>query len=260
MKRETILFFGPAGTGKSYNLLSMVRMMPGHNFYVLDTDDDYYASTDGEDLPNLIILPGRDWNDDTREVLRVKHEARQGDFLVLDMLDTTWDHVQSYYTEQVFGQDLADFYLKARISMKPDEKSGSALDGWRDWGLINKLYFSWWQDIMSTPCHIIAMAKAGEVGKGEDREIQMLSAPFGIKPTGQKQTAHRFHSIFITGSVKKPMDPANPTASGLNWILTTYRERWKRPYWNRYVINNFFLEYGVGIAKWGTPGSTIETL
>lgn len=253
VKRELILLFGPAGTGKSYCLLTIARALPHRRFFILDTDMDYYAMLDQENLPNVVSLAAASWEQLIASMQWVKKVARPGDWLVPDMLDTTWDQVQSYYVDQVFHEDLGDFYLKVRKDMKDGQKSLEAFDGWTDWGVVNSLYASFWNSMLATPCHIFAMAKGRELAKkNEDKLTAVLGQPHGAKPDGQKRTSHRFHSIMITGVQNHPTEPGR-----LQWFITTYRERWKRPYLTRLVISNFFLEYGVARAGWGTPTSTV---
>jgi hypothetical protein len=250
--KEMILIAGGAGTGKSYNAMSLIQNIPA-TFWVLDSDGSYAVMTMGDPPPNVKIFSNRSW-EETRAYGNAIKQAGPDDWLVIDMLDVTWDHVRRYYISQVFGQDMGEYFLQARMRMKGNEKRLEALRGWIDWDPINRLYADWWEDVMAVGCNIYATTKAKEPSASDEAEVQVLSAPHGVKPAGQKHVPHRFHTVLLSGVERDLMSISEKNPCGLRWYLTTWRERWPNRRWLRnYVISDFYLEYMIGIAGWSPP-------
>jgi hypothetical protein len=149
-------------------------------------------------VKNMIIYPCRNWEGCVKALDDIKPKVKAEDWSVADMLDSVWDYVQSYYVEQIFSTDIANYFLEARKEMKAGASSLGALKGWTDWSVVNKLYQGWINEIIyQLPCHIFLTCKAARVNREDEQGIQDMYSTFGLKPDGEKRNGHRVHSILL---------------------------------------------------------------
>ena len=114
------------------------------------------------------------------------------------MLCSIWDFVQTFFIEEVFNQDTGSYFLQARKELKAGASSLSALKGWVDWAVINKLYQGWINEInYKLNCHVFFTCKATRISKEDDPGIQDIYSIFGVKPEGEKRNIYRVHSAFL---------------------------------------------------------------
>jgi len=173
------------------------------------------------------------------------------DWSVVDMADIPWRMVQSYFVHETFGEDPGDYFLRIRKEMQaglrktakggmPASTITEALDGWRDWGVINKLYDDWILPLIyRIPTHVYATTKVEPIARDEkDPEILTLFGDLGVKPAGQKALGHQMHAIFlfIPGRDK--------------WFLTTAKDRAGRSYFNKAPLKSLHLQYLCVKAGW----------
>ena len=242
---ESILVIGAPGAGKSTAWLSIAdlhqkRGSPSR-FYVLDSDlaMPRMLAEGYPHLTNVHAEPVFTWP----EYKSVLHDAirkvQPHDWLVVDMLDPSWDAVQSYYIEEIFDKDPDEFFLSARKAMKG--KNLQALDGWKDWSVINRLYKTWTNSlIFQSRCHVFCTAKVSPVDTQEDsKEVRAMFGAYGVKPKGQKDLPYLFHTVLLL----------NQGAQGGQWVGNTIKDR-TRPRWEGQTITNFGLQYLVQVAGW----------
>lgn len=178
------------------------------------------------------------------------------DWLILDMADRPWEAVQEYYVEQAFGESYGDFFLSVRQQIHERGEKGKdgkevisldkeAMDGWKDWTVINKLYKTWMNPLTyQTKCHIFMTTKPKEVSKKEkDAEVMILYGPYKIMPTGQKHLGHAFHSLFL-------FYPSKIIDGERTWGMTTIKDRAGRGYYDKTPLTDFYIQYFVVNAGW----------
>lgn len=243
--KERILLMGPPGTGKSTAWLKIAQMhqTTGNpaQFWVGDTDMavDRMLDTEYPTLSNIHLYPLYDWPDYMMFLAEARKHAGPDDWVVVDLLDPAWEAVQSYYIQQVFGEDTDSFFLEHRKNMKDNDRSG-ALDGWKDWGVINKLYKGFANKLaFSLNCHILCTTKVDKVNTATDsKENRVLFDAFGVKPKGQKETAHAYHTVLLM-TMLKPGD----------WYINTVKDR-GRTILSGVQMKNFATEYLVKVGNW----------
>ncbi len=279
--RERILTIGITGGGKSYQWLKLADILlpTGAKFRCLDTDNDilYMLETQFPQLipengGNVYVHPAIDWPDYMLgvrwlqrksikpEVLAAMHPdlikdyrvpIKDHDWVVVDRADSAWDNVQRYFTTEVFGEDMGEYFLRARKAI--EDRGGKdrfgktatsvapeAYDGWKDWSVMNKLYNDWiYPIIYRIPCNVYMTARVDKLDRKEkDAELMTLFGGLGIRPAGQKALGHQTHAIFllIPGEDK--------------WFITTIKDRAGRAYFKRTPLISLYMQYLVAKAGW----------
>lgn len=243
--RERILIIGGFGAGKSFTWSKIAdwavkRDYPGRVF-VLDTDmaidrmavafpEAFAAKVIGHDVFEFQDLhAGYD---------KFRNGATKDDFLVVDMVDKAWNLAEEHYIDQIFKKSTDNYFLEARKK----NADGSPLDGWKDWGVINKVYNGWMiNKVMRWPGHLICIAPAEPViseGKMQDSpELQGLFGRFGVKPKGQKALGFQFHTVLLFQATKD------------TWKYSTIKDR-SRPIAKGEEMKDFVANYLVKVAGW----------
>lgn len=212
--------------------------LPGR-FHVIDTDFTTERSLEGH--PDAVKAIAKtwlcpEWEDFTKAVQTIHKIAKPNDWLVIDMLTPLWDMAQEYYIDRIFGKEYDEFFLKARES----NAKGNPLDGFKDWGVINKLYRSnVANNILRAPCHVFATASAAALSSDlESKESKQIFGKFGVKPVGQKHNSHLFHTVLWKQNPKPGI-----------WTLTTVKDR-EREEQLGMEVGSFATDYLEGVAKW----------
>ena len=239
--RAHILNFGGEGTGKSTGWLNIARWSADTGsdaqFYVLDTDDSAETMMIMGDYPeaNIHVWPGREWddfakfNDAVMPLVRARH-----DWVVVDFAGTAWEAVQDWYLEHIFGQDMGEYFMSVRQS------AGQEMDGWRDWGTINKVYRDWANPLVyGNGAHLYMTAQATKLGDRDDRKVKALYAEIGQKPVGQKALGYQAHSVLYSNAVRPG-----------EIFLTTLKELEGVKRLEAKKITDFTLDYLIGAQKW----------
>jgi hypothetical protein len=255
---ERILVLGPAGSGKTTDWLNIAKLAqstgaPTH-FHVLDTDFAVARMLTGYPaLTNVTVYECFDWPDFTSALDKVRAAASPGDWAVVDFMGNAWSAVQSYFVEQVFHQDIDEYFLTARIQLESVrdkiQKAGKqprleTFDGWMDWNVINALYRKWANAyLFRLPgVHLYATAKADPLSDArnptEDTGTRTLFLRHGIKPVGQKDLPYQFHTILLA-----QRDPRG------TFTLTTVKDRERLELTGAPVVS-FVQTYLLGIAQW----------
>lgn len=246
--REQILIMGSWGAGKSYAWLCCAKRLPDNHFYIIDTTHDAERMVEGEGLENVTITYCPDYEDWRDAIKKYNAEASRDDFLVADLMGDLWPASQRYYSEEVFGKEIDDWFLSAKKeAMKQDKGVGGIISGshGENWGMINRAYQAVMMNYLRFPGHKIAITGADTIsepdnsGKGGDSiELRQLFNKFKLKPTGQKALGFQFHTIMLMRE-----------KSAGNWIMDTIRDRNREVLTNE-TVNDFAMQYLVKVAKW----------
>lgn len=241
LTRERILAIGSPGSGKTTAWLSIAfwAQATGSDaqFYVLDTDfaarHMLLSSPKYGDLTNVHVYEAIEWEQYTAAIADILPKMRPQDWLVVDFMGSAWDAVQEWYVAQVFKDDIGSFFMQAR------KGGGEALDGWRDWGVINRVYKQFANDVLfKCPGQLFTTAVAEAMRDTDDRAMRSVFGPHGVRPRGQKHLAHGVHTVLLLMA---------PKAGEV--MITTVKDRERAPL-NAAKLNDFAVDYLVNVAGW----------
>lgn len=241
---------GKEGVGKTHAWMDLANYVEG-NFWIIDTDDSVDAMMEDDALSAIEpkiqdkVVP-LEWPDFRDTVTKWKKNVDKDDWAVVDMNNESWNTVQAYYTEQVFGQDEDEYLLMKRkeIEQKEDSKGGlysEVFEGWMDWPVINKMYRKYAMTLLRLPCHLFIITPADKVDKNKDaKEVLEQYGQAGVKPVGQKHQGHMASSImYFHGRAPD------------NLHVTTVKDRGKREYVKgKELDRGFAKDYLLDIAGW----------
>lgn len=247
--KERILVFGSFNTSKTTGWLDIAKWAARNGsesrFFILDSDYSVKRMLVSYPKVNVeIVTPDNGWTDYMRFQQMVLSEAGPNDWVVIDFITAAWQAVRDYFVEQVFHQDIADYFLQARKDLAGGSKSLGALEGWVDYAVINPLYFKWVNKlIFQERFHVYATAQSEGLSSDrkptEDANVRALLLPFGVKPRGQKDLPYQFHTILLSGH----------DVSTNKYMLNTVKDR-ERPVLRGHPVTSFAVDYLQGIAGW----------
>lgn len=256
-RRERILAYGGPGAGKTRAWLTIADLYVKTNspgkFYVIDTDDTYYASV--EEFPAVYdsgIVEAEvvyDFPSYRKAADMFKEKATPDDWIICDMFDKGWEEVQNYYSEQVFGSDKGDFFLSMRKEMEESKKKAKnfqPFEGWTDWTVIKPLHAEWANNVLFRhKAHVFLTAGVKPVsrsgGMKDSKDIIEAFGHIGAKPAGEKGlAAHGVNTVLMFSQAK----------TGEEWVVDTAKDRGGRKIMVREPIGNWAMNYLVGVAKW----------
>ena len=254
-RRERILGFGGPGAGKTRAWLTIAELYaitktPGH-FYVIDTDDTYYASV--EEFPrvleagNVTAEVAFDFPGYREAANKFKQIITPDDWMVVDLFDKGWEEVQNFYSEQVFGGDKGDFFLAMRKEIQDSNKKGKnngpGFEGWTDWPTIKALHSGWANDVIyKHRGHVYLAAGTKAVARAtDDKDTIAAFGHIGAKPAGEKGlAAHGVNSVLMFTQTKQAEE----------WVIDTAKDRGGRQMLVRQPIENFARDYLIKVAGW----------
>jgi hypothetical protein len=252
---ERIFIYGAPDTGKTTGWLQIAETLrkggarqEAIRFWVLDTD--YTALRSLEEYPELAASgivryeQVADWGAATG-VLRdfgMEVVSRPNDWIVVDMINPLWDMCQEDYIERAFGKDAEEFYMAHRLA----QKRGGALDGFKDWSVINRSYNTRVAEVLKrASCHVYAVAAGKAVSSDLDSKmIKEQYETLGTKPSGQKDTSHLYHTVLLARK-KRGATVESPIRT-----LTTVKERAQRKRLAQVETSNFAMTYLFQVAGW----------
>jgi hypothetical protein len=243
MVKERILVFGLPGSGKSYSWLSTALAYPNKKFYVIDTDSavERMMTTEFTGLKNIELYSAPDWLSCCKALDTIKTKITSNDWLVIDLLCSTWSMVQNYFVSEIFRKDAGDYFLQIRKEMKAGSSSLSVLKGWTDWVTINRMY----EDFINLacyqlPCNVFFCCKASKLNAEDDAETKDVFSQFGCLPGGEKKNIYRVHTVLLLAHDKH------------NYYLTTVKDRGRIRVENMALTPeaNFAVKYLQMIAGW----------
>lgn len=235
--RERILAYGSSGAGKSRAALSVARRAASTGsdarFHVIDSDFAWDRMLETNDPGNIDVYPVFDWDEYRAALAKIEGQVRPQDWVVVDMVGTAWEAVQTDFISKVHGMDEGDYYMAVRKELSDKAKNLGALSGWLDWPVVNKHYKTWFNRLaLRLPCHVFAISTSERVNTDTDEKaVRDLFGPLGGKPGGQKHLPHAFHTVLLFGK------------SGGNWVFSTAKERGERPVFERAPISDFSMQY-----------------
>jgi hypothetical protein len=273
--RERILAMGAPGAGKTRLWLTIAKKAeqlrsPG-TFYVQDTDmatrrmigEDEFAllldrtqfmrwvepanpsqrgryEPDGAVIenPRIVVFEPYEWPEYVEAMKICTAKITNDDWLVVDLANPAWDTVQDEYIEHVFKKESLDFYMAHR------EKNGKggALDGDKDWSVINRMYRDWSKGIMRCRGHVFLSTGVKGVqtdgARVDAKEVRVTFGAYGVKPEGQKHTWHMVHTIILAAEFKPG-----------EWTMTTIKDR-EREKMTGKPVKDFVMDYLVPVAGW----------
>lgn len=250
--QERILVYGSAGSGKTYQWLKIAEHLPDVPFFCMDTDRSIarHLSTEFAHLGNVEVFPASDW-DGCMQALRSVEDKTKGRFsdswndwarrpwFMVDHVCSTWEMVQSYFVEEIFNKDIGQYFLEVREVLSKGARRLDALDGWKDWIVINKIYQSWANRICALPCHVYLAARSAEVLKEGYEEPRVLDTYgyLGAKPAGEKRMDYRMHTVLYL------------THRGDQWFTRTAGKDRGRAEFD-ITIHDLYMQYLVPRAGW----------
>ena len=245
-RRERILSMGPFGSGKTTAWLNIAKWAKATDspsrFYAIDTDnaleamlEGQFAELDYRNGGNVEWVSAWEWNDYRAALSSFGPKMSNDDWLVVDFISPAWDAVQSHYIEEIFKQDVDEFFLEARKNMK----GGNPLDGWKDWGVINRLYKKWMNEVLyQTLGHKFLTAQATALSETDDKGLRATFGAYGVKPKGQKDLGFQVHSVLLT-SVNRKGETS----------ITTIKDR-ERERLMDHPVQEFTIDYLVNVGGW----------
>jgi hypothetical protein len=255
-RRERTLIYGRFDSGKSHAWMSIAHWIRDTNstarIHVGDTDNSWEAMrpADGS-LDNIVLVTDLDINDYrvwTQWAKKLRSEVSRDDWVVVDMIDDTYQAAQNYYWDQMAPDDLlADIYLRNQQNIE-GMSGGESMAGPHggNWGVIYKYYYSFITPVVNMKCNVLCCARAREIRK---EDVQALKDEYkvGWRPAGpgalDKDLSHLFLTVLYAGkSVEK------------GWVYTTIREKGpvgeKREYFKGGKVDDYVTTYLMGVAGW----------
>jgi hypothetical protein len=247
---EHILLFGLYGSGKSNAWATIAKELRAAGsdaqFRVIGTEHgamgrlsdgypDFHKNVSWKDVRHWMEL-----SDYTEEILSA---SVKDDWIIVEGGDKPWHWVQLLY-DKLHGTP-AEFDPRDPFAM---EAGMPGDDTKRDWVKINGVYRNWINSILRSEAHVLFCNPQENIklpdpnkakgGWHDSKEVIEQYSRFGVRPAGQKELGHHFHSVIW---MKNPR-------SG-EWTMTTVDDH-TREIMDGQPVNNFVLDYLVKVAKW----------
>lgn len=246
---ERLLLFGGGGAGKTNSCLSIIRRVAHGHMHVIENDYSMaYMRAIATDFPEVedrvTVYPAdqdwQEWADTLAEA--IGNADPEVDWVVADPVSPSWDAVQTWYLETVYGDDLPAYLVGLKREFKDDTKGYQAalLDN-MNWSVVKKEYYARvYKPIQRWKGHLILTAEAKEISyfDRDDNEIKQLFGPLGFKPSGESRLRHVCSSTLFLAHPKRN-----------EWTMTSVKDR-NRKEQDRLPIDDFATDYLMGVAGW----------
>ena len=272
--QERILVGGTEGTGKTYAWLTIARALPKVKFYIIDPDDGVRRVWYNEfpDVTNIEYYFTPKWfntdyetyskqgpkstrTDNDRLAFRsgvadawktIQGKVKLGDWVIVEHLHLLWASVQDTFADEVFNKSIGEYFLEKRKMMKTGSKRLDAMEGWNDWGVINKMHND---DFMIKVCydnpgHVFMTTSTNMVqpGSKEDADIKAFYGETSIRFEGQKHNVFRAQTKLITKQSGR--------GENREYIMSTFGKDRGRTWLEEESWSDFYYQYLVAIAGW----------
>lgn len=243
---ERFLLFGGAGSGKTNTVLNIASHLAEGTMHVLDADYsspyDRALATEFEDAADRVDvhLADPEWEPFTEALAEIVTEGDpQTDWLVIDPLSPTWDAVQNWYLEQVYGHDLAAHIVKVRAEAEDMKEYNKQLTEDMNWSAVKKEYAKKvYGQIRKWKGNLILIAEGKAISDRDGEDVKRLYGPLGVKPSGESRTPHIAATNLFLEQGRRDV-----------WKMTSVKDRNRVPM-DKTEVDDFGLDYLVGIAGW----------
>ena len=233
--RERLLIVGGGGAGKTTCVLSVAQALSvGHMFVV---DNDYSAAytralaTDFEDAADMVTVAWCDpsWQSYIEAVEKIVEKHNDEDnWLVLDSISPSWDAVQEWYGDLVYGNNLGGVMADLRAGAANQGDYMKQLTEVMNWPAVKKEYARLYRALQRWHGHVILTAEAKSIQNERDQDLKAIYGPVGYKPAGEG----RLHHVTSTTLFVKKQQVGVRSA----WKFTTIKDR------NRDEVENAPIE------------------
>jgi len=267
--RERILSFGPEGTGKTSDILTIARLLPDVTFHWVDNDNslDRLLETEFADLRvawengeetgeegNISLWTPEDW-EEHRDVFVVLFGDRPSgktptveydDWIVLDNGSIPWDTVQDWAAYDIYGTSKDELTEKRGDERRGDKKNLMVFEGEMDYGgKINPQYRRYLGGHLTRPpCHLYVTADMVALDdRDKDKLTKSLYGKYGVKARGQKRMGQSMQTVLM-----------KEQTTGGSYKITTIKDRGRVTLANHVVSDiedgGFAKDYLRGVAGW----------
>ena len=164
--------------------------------------------------------------------------AKEGDWLVIDMVDKVWEYAQAHFVHVMHGVDMDAYLTSIRQALPKDKKNLKPFEGLTDWPTINGIYRGWSDRTLMNDrgIHIFGVSPMKAIdGRLTGEDMKEMFGNLGVYPAGQKHLAHQFHTVLLMSQAK-----------GNLWKADTAKDR-ERPFLKG-KIGDFAADYMVAVA------------
>jgi len=237
---ERTLLFGPPGSGKTRQLVNVIKYLEdlGIPVYAIDLEDKMEAMLLGlnESPKNLKLYTAFSWEElktDNNSVFnQIEKQVKPDQWIAIDRVDLSWPLVQRWYTQQKYNEELATKMLETAKAMKKSSMFIPRFDQ-GSWQVINEQYESFMLSILYRfRCNVIMTS--GVKGADDNAPIDIYAA-LGVTPRGQKELGHQPHSTFLLFQKKSGRD--------ITWHISTGKDLPNRVQFDKDELFDFSLQY-----------------
>lgn len=244
---ERLLLFGGGGVGKTQAVLSIAERLPaGHTMHVLDSDYsrayERALATDFTDAADAVVVHEVDpeWEPFKDQLAAIVAAGDpETDWLVVDPVSPSWEWVQSWYLEQVYGHDLASHMVQLKKDAADTREYMRSVMEDMNWSVVKKEYAAGvYTPIQRWKGNLILVAEAKALTNQADDDEKMLYGPLGFKPSGEARLKHIAATTLFLDHPRRGV-----------WRMTTVKDR-NRVEVDKEPVDDFAADYLVEIAGW----------